>query len=586
MPPLAAQQPTPQARETANRTEQKVRDARAANPALRVKIDPLTGLPSRITGLAAPGAGLPSITASEAPSKQDVERAVRNWFATNPMGAAFPQIGASNETRSGASTAPVEYAPSHVRSDPHFPGQYIAQVEQRVGGVPVFGSTGKLTVSRSLSITQLTANFSPATVNATTPQIPQEDAIRSAREALIADLRRQPEGDPLRALADRLPDAPVKAEVSIFDPSVLRTIVPPGPARLSWLVTIESFRIFIDGETRAVLHLYRDKQSGLLRRVFDLNGARLHPGTLIFDDAAGLITPNPPEDADKAFVNSSKVYQYFATKFARDSFDDSDGDGPLGGGALEASVRHGTTKNAFWCVRADFDCPKGNVMVYGPGYAGALDVVGHEMMHGLIAHEANLIYDGQPGAVNESLADIFGALIELETGNGNWLLGETLPGFSAAEPLRSLADPLLIDANGVPRFKKGKPFDRLTNRGQPDHSSGLMERTDEPCSNTDDRRNGCVHFNSGVLNKAAFLIAEGGTHSGIAVTGIGANKLGHIAYRTLTTKLNANSTLVETGDGFLMSCFELNSGGLSDFTATDCENVQKAFQAVGLSAES
>lgn len=583
--PLAAQEPSPQARATASRTEQSIRDARATNPALRVRVDPVTGLPTRISGLAQ-NSGLPTITASDEPSKEDIKRAVRSFFATTPMGSAFPQIGASGEAPSGPSGPPVEYTPGNVRSDPHFPGQYVAQVEQRIGGVPVFGSTGKLTLNRALDVTALTANFSSAPVNATTPRIARDDAIQSARAALGTNLEARPEGDPLRALASRVSDLPVTAEISIFDPTVLRSAVQPGPARLSWLVTIESFRIFIDGETRALLHIYRDKHSALLRKVYDLNGTRAHPGAVIFDEAAGVTAATPHEDAEKAFANSSLVYNYFASKFERDSFDDSDGNGPLGGGALEANVRYGAEKNAFWCVRADLDCPKANVMVYGPGYAGALDVVGHEMVHGLIAHEANLIYDGQPGAVNEAIADIFGTLIEHEAGVGNWVVGETLPGYSAAEPLRSLADPHLTGPDGVSRFDKNGRFARDVNRGQPDHMSDLLNRTHKLCASTGDFFNGCVHFNSGILNKAAFLIAEGGTHTGLTVTGIGVEKLGHIVYRALTTKLNANSNLPETGDAFLQSCFELNSGGMHDFLPTDCENVQKAFQSVGLTAES
>lgn len=584
IPPVAAQEPSAQVRAATAKTERVIRDVQAANPAMRARIEPATGLPSRISGLAPQTPGQPSIVASDPPSRGAIEQAVRGFFATNPIGSAFPQIGASIDGPSASLNAPVEYASSTIRSDPDFPGQYVAQVEQRVGGVPIFGSSAKLTLNQALVVTQLTANFSSAATNATTPQIPQAEAIQSARSALAANLQARPEDDPLRALSGRLAEMPATAEVTVFDPVILRTIVAPGPSRLAWLVTIESFRLFIDAETRALLHLYRDKPTGLLRKVLDLNGTQLHPGAVIFDEATGIATPNPAEDAAKAFANSRKVYDFFFGKFARDSFDDNDGEGPLGGGALEASVRYGTAANAFWCVRADLDCPKANVMVYGPGYAGALDVVGHEMAHGLIAHEANLIYDGQPGAVNEALADIFGTLIEHDTGSGNWVLGETLPGFSASAPLRNMADPQLTGADGVSRFNKNLPY-AATNSGQPDHMSDLLTRTHRLCRSTGDVHNGCVHFNSGILNKAAHLIAEGGTHRGVTLTGIGVEKLGRLAYRSLTTKLNATSDLVSSGDAFVQSCIDLSNGGVSGFVASDCESVEKAFQAVGLAAE-
>jgi Zn-dependent metalloprotease len=584
--PAAAQEPSPQARAAASRTERVVRDAQSANPGLRVKIDSNTGLPARVSGLApADNNALPPIAASE-PSRGEIEQAVRRFFSDTPMGSAFPQVSASTDDAAPRAASPIEYAPSNVRPDPDFPGQYIAQVQQRVDGVPIFGSSGKLTLNRALDVTQLTASFSAAPVASTAPQIPQGDAIQSARTALGANLQSRPEDDPLRGLAGRLADMPATATVTVFDPAVLRTIATPGPARLAWLVTIESFRIFIDAENRAVLHLYRDQHSALLRKVYDLNGGTTYPGAAVFDDTTPVALPNPGEDASKAFENSKKVYDYFAKKFGRDSFDDNDGGGPFGGGALEATVRYGTIKNAFWCVRADLQCSKADVMVYGPGYAGALDVVGHEMTHGVIAHEADLVYDGQPGAVNEALADIFGTLIENEQGGGNWIMGEALPGYSAAAPLRSLADPHLTGPDGVSHFDKNARFASATNRGQPDHISDLLTRVSKLCSSTGDFFNGCVHFNSGILNKAAFLISEGGTHTGISVTGIGAEKLGRIVYRSLTTKLNSASDLAEAGDAFVQSCLDLSTAGQSGFTAPDCISVEKAIQAVGLVAGS
>jgi Zn-dependent metalloprotease len=582
--PVAAQEPSSQARAAASRTERAVRDARPANPNLRVKIDPGTGLPARISGLAGQNSGLPAIGASE-PSRSDIEQAVRRFFVETPIGSAFPQISASTDDAAPSGSTPIEYAPSNVRPDPDFPGQYVAQVEQRVGGVPVFGSSGKLTLNRSLDVTQLTASFSAAPIATTEPQVPQAEAIRSARTALSENLQTRPGDDPLRSQEGRLAEMPATATVTVFDPAVLRTIAASGPARLAWLVTIESFRIFIDAQNRAVLHLYRDKHSSLTRKVFDLSGGMTHPGAAVFDESASLTAPDPAEDAKLAFENSRKVYEYFKSKFGRDSFDDSDGDGPLGGSALESNVRYGAIKNAFWCVRADLECPKADVMVYGPGYASALDVVGHEMTHGIIAHEANLVYDGQPGAVNESLADIFGTLIEHEQGGGNWTVGESLPGFSADAPLRSLADPHLTGPDGVSHFDKNARS-AATNRGQPDHMSDLMNRTHKLCSSTSDIFNGCVHFNSGILNKAAFLISQGGTHRGITVDGIGDEKLGRIAYRALTTKLNSASDFSDTGDAFLLSCTDFSNVGQFGFAAADCINVEKAFQAVGLVAGS
>ncbi len=104
--------------------------------------------------------------------------------------------------------------------------------------------------------------------------------------------------------------------------------------------------------------------------------------------------------------------------------------------------------------------------------------------------------------MNEALADIFGTLIEFDAkgDGGNWLIGESSPGFSIASPLRSLADPHMKDLNGRSMFDRTKRFS-LANRGQPDHYSEVLTPDDELCGSTAYQDNGCVHFNSGILNK-------------------------------------------------------------------------------------
>ena len=83
-------------------------------------------------------------------------------------------------------------------------------------------------------------------------------------------------------------------------------------------------------------------------------------------------------------------------------------------------------------------------MVYGEGYPAALDIVGHEMTHGMITVEANLTYANEAGAVNEALADVFGTLIEFETnpGTANWVVGDKLE--AGALPGRCEAFPIPI----------------------------------------------------------------------------------------------------------------------------------------------
>jgi len=186
--------------------------------------------------------------------------------------------------------------------------------------------------------------------------------------------------------------------------------------------------------------------------------------------------------------------------------------------------------------------------------------------------------------VNEALADIIGTLIELQVrdGGGNWKVGEGLPGRSLEAPERNLADPVLTSRDGIRLFNASSPYDPASNRGQPDHYRDYVRRDDALCATTTDYENGCVHFNSGILNKFAYLIARGGTHHGVTVEGIGRDKLALLAYRTLTTQLTATSSLHEAAAGFRMSCLDLAEVGVQGITESDCQQVGRASESVGL----
>ena len=138
--------------------------------------------------------------------------------------------------------------------------------------------------------------------------------------------------------------------------------------------------------------------------------------------------------------------------------------------------------NAFW---------NGQAIFYGNGDAAfgalakGLDVAGHEMSHGVIQSTANMEYQGESGALNESFADVFGAMIDRD----NWLIGEDIVKKSAfpSGALRNMSDP----HNGA-----------RTN----DFNSGWQPRHyDERYKGTED--NGGVHINSGIPNYAFYKFA-------------------------------------------------------------------------------
>jgi Zn-dependent metalloprotease len=575
--PAAAAEANADTKAVRAEVEHAVEELRKTHPNLRVTINPATGLPTTVMGLSPqPGSGSPSIGAAEGKREQteeETKRAVETYFGTSGLSSLYPSKNKS---------AKPEYIGR--RKDPDFPDRYIAQVEQRVDGVPVFGSTAKLNVDRSLGVTKFSGTISTVALDDTKPKIAEGEAIAAARAKLTDVLRSSPDASRAFPLA---PD-PSKAEVKkpdliVFDPALIGK-AKGGPTRLSWLVTIDSFRVFIDANTGEAFYYYRDQPSGMLRKIYDLASTTTFPGTMGIDEGARNRSEKLAPEALIAFRNAGIVRDYFFLTFGRDGFDDNAGQG---GSPLEAYVRHGRTQNAYWCTSKSYDCPKGNVMVYGPGYAGALDIVAHEMTHGIIAHEKNLLYLNEPGAVNESLADIFGALIEFDAkgDGGNWLIGEASPGFSVTAPLRSLADPNLRDANNKSMFDRTARFS-LANRGQPDHYADVLTPDDQQCGSTAYQDNGCVHFNSGILNKFAYLISEGGTHRGVTVTGIGHYKLARITYRAMTVGLNQSSTLANAANAFVEGCFELASGEIGGLIPADCEQVVASQRAVGLEVPS
>ena len=200
-------------------------------------------------------------------------------------------------------------------------------------------------------------------------------------------------------------------------------------------------------------------------------------------------------------------------------------------------------------------------MVFGAGYTSADDVVAHELAHGVIQHTAGLVYWYQSGAINESMADVVGELVDLADGTGSdapelrWQLGEDLPA-AAGGVTRDMADP--------PRF------------GQPDTTrSGLYDYAQD----YDD--NGAVHTNSGVPNKTAYLIADGtvaepgGTFAGRAFPGIGTTRAATLYWATLQM-LTPGADFVDLAVALQQSCANLA------FSPAECATVTAAIEATEL----
>ena len=241
--------------------------------------------------------------------------------------------------------------------------------------------------------------------------------------------------------------------------------------------------------------------------------------------------------------NSGQAYEYYTQVHQRNSIND------MGGNIVcfvNVSEKNGSSlENAYW---------NGNAMFYGNGgnafepLARALDVAGHEISHGVVQTTANLKYENQSGAMNESFADIFGAMID----RNDWKIGEDVVKLSVfpSGALRDLANPnnggsSLNDAGWQPKHMN--EFQNLPNTPQGD--------------------NGGVHINSGITNHAFFKIA----------TSIGKSNAEDIFYRALTKYLVRSSQFIDLRVAAERSAIDLFGNGSAQLAA-----VQTGFNEVGI----
>ncbi|MFI9200460.1 M4 family metallopeptidase [Streptomyces sp. NPDC053048] len=244
--------------------------------------------------------------------------------------------------------------------------------------------------------------------------------------------------------------------------------------------------------------------SGTPRRtIYDAGHRETLPGTKVRGEG-----DEPGKDAtvNRAYAGLGATYDLFSKIYGRDSIDGS-------GLALNASVHYGEKYgNAFW---------DGEQMVFGDGdgdvfldFTIPVDVIGHELTHGVVQHTANLEYYGQSGALNESVADVFGALIKQHSlgqtaDQADWLIGAGLlgPGVDSGTALRSMKAP-------------GTAYD-----------DDVLGKDPQPATMDDyvrtNRDNGGVHINSGIPNHAFYLLAT-------ALGGNAWERAGKIWYATLT----------------------------------------------------
>ncbi|HVS31528.1 MAG TPA: M4 family metallopeptidase [Thermoanaerobaculia bacterium] len=289
----------------------------------------------------------------------------------------------------------------------------------------------------------------------------------------------------LRAIGDLLVSRDIRTQRRIVGALARETVVPTGTKR----------RAVYDAQNELSVH-------GVLRRGENDPPAR-------------------DEVVNRAYDYSGLTYDFFAELFERTSIDDR-------GMRLDSTVHYGKDyANAFW---------NGTQMVYGDGdgelfgdFTQCIDIVAHEITHGVTQFEAGLEYQNQSGALNEHFSDVFGALVK------QWAAGE-----SAAAADWLIGKGIFIEKEGVKRLavrsmaEPGTAYDDplIGTDPQVGHMSDYVRTRDD---------DGGVHINSGIPNRAFVLAARslGGNAWEVA---------GRIWYVVLRDRLRPTSRFQDCAD--------------------------------------
>ncbi|WP_343073400.1 M4 family metallopeptidase [Pyxidicoccus fallax] len=267
-----------------------------------------------------------------------------------------------------------------------------------------------------------------------------------------------------------------------------------------------------------------------LRTIFDMKNSQEFPGLMARSEGQAN---SSDVCINEAYEGLGATYDMYQEVFSRNSIDGQ-------GMPLHAHVHYGHDyDNAFW---------DGERMVLGDGdgdifnrFTIAVDVIGHELAHGVTEHEGPLTYFVQAGALNESLSDVFGSLVKQhllkqKADEADWLIGQGLFTKNVeGQALRSMKAPGTAYDDNV-----------LGKDPQPARMRDYVHTWDD---------NGGVHINSGIPNRAFYLVAT-------QLGGYAWERAGHIWYETLRDpRLKPNATFLSFARLTVLSAARLFGSG-------------------------
>ena len=433
-------------------------------------------------------------------------------------------------------------------------------------------------------------SFSGHTTTDAAPVTPSVDtsAATAARTAILSTARAESVDD--STLVASTPTA------AFYDPALLG--VPGGDkGRAVWNITVTSSsrldikrNVLVDQVDGQIALQYDEVQRAESRRVCDAGNKVVDytcpsKGAPLVASEASPPAATASADAAAAYAEVGGVYNFYKKVLGRDGVDGH-------GAALATTVRV--------CEDGD-DCPMnnsfwdGSQLVFGEGFPQADDVVAHELTHGVTAATSALFYLYQSGAIDESMSDVMGELYDQWNGTGRdsdgsggttdyrWMFGEDLP--STVGVLRDMRSPGLVPT-GVSTGNYTVQPDSMTSShylAQIDTKTGLPVDSGE------------VHINSGVGNKAAELMTDGGSLNGVHVAGFGGaalatrqaaiTKTAHLFYLT-DQSLSSGADYADLAATLSQACTQLvghkladGRGGTVTMGKSDCATVREAVSA-------
>ncbi|MBE1605323.1 M4 family metallopeptidase [Actinopolymorpha pittospori] len=316
------------------------------------------------------------------------------------------------------------------------------------------------------------------------------------------------------------------------------------------------YQVMVNASTQKAELAYSLNREALNRVICDAKGQVVQDATCDGTKNAYARSegqgPSSVEDVNKVydFFHETAVRYASYTNLDLTSFIGADyGDGK--GKALRATVRTCLPQyacpleNAFW---------DGTQMIFGQGVTTD-DVTGHELTHGVTEHTSNLAYLFQSGAINEGLSDAMGEITDFTSGDADdtaanrWKMGEG----SSLGVIRDMKDPTAYD--------------------QPDKMTSDLWFDDPTMGD-----NGGVHYNSGVFNKAVYLMTDGDTFNGYTIRGLGPAKAFKITW-TLMNLLTPGADYKDISYTLPLSCRKNIGRSGSFITEDDCQQVDKVVRA-------